>query len=332
MAIDVTCACGKVLQLSGHAAAAVGQCPACGRLLQMPSSAGEASQAVTADPGPLTLPALRVDTAVAEGSPSSVWPPSVSPTAFDDWGEIARPSYKLWSPSAIGLVAFLAGPIGPLLMMAINYARLGQRPAAWLTVASCLLMPAALIAVGLALPDNSPGMVLALPVFIIIYMAARTLQGGLYEAHVRAGGATASGWSAAGLGALGILLFLGVALGASVAYDLVEVNRFGTRIDFGGGQEIYHTRGATEADARALAEALRQAGFFDGRNPAAVQVAREGDHMIVAFIVQPWVLQDMHVQKEFRAIGDRASAQAFAGRRVEVWLCDELFNPKKKLP
>jgi hypothetical protein len=40
----------------------------------------------------------------------------------------------------------------------------------------------------------------------------------------------------------------------------------------------------------------------------------------------------VRIQGEFRAIGDQASAKAFAGRRVEVRLCDEHFNTKKKMP
>jgi hypothetical protein len=102
------------------------------------------------------------------------------------------------------------------------------------------------------------------------------------------------------------------------------------RVDFGGGQEIYYTRRATQADARALGQ-VRQAGFFDGRSSAVVQVAREGDRMIVSFILQLWAVNDVRIQGEFSAMGDQASAKAFAGRRVEVRLCDEYSNTKKKM-
>jgi hypothetical protein len=141
--------------------------------------------------------------------------------------------------------------------------------------------------------------------------------------------AAASGWSAAGLGVLGVVVFLGAAL--AIAYDTIGDDRFGTRVDFGGGQEIYYTQGATEADARALGDVLRRAGFFDGRTPAAVQVAREGERVIVAFIVQPRVLNNLQDQQFFRALGVQASAQAFAGRPIEVRLCNEFFEVKKKL-
>jgi hypothetical protein len=333
MPIELTCPCGKVLQLADNATGAGGQCPVCGRVVSIPVAADGAHGAITADPGREALPAFAADTAVAAGSPPLT--PEVAPETLDHWGDIARPPYKLWSPGAIGAVAFLAGPVGALMMMAINYARLGKRSAAAVTAVCCVVGPIALIAVASALPDNNPiGFILAIPVFVTIWMTARSLQGGLYEAHLGAGGETASGGSAVGMAVLGLVLFLGGCAGAGIALDLVGASGFGTRIDFGGGQEIYHTRGATAADAQALAKVLRDVGFFGGANPhpAAVQVARDRDRMIVAFIVQPWVLKDGQFHRELRAIGDQASAQAFGGRRVEVWLCDEFFNAKKKLP
>jgi hypothetical protein len=285
MAIELTCACGKVLQVVDHAAGTMGQCPACGRLVPMPAADGESSQAVIAVPNRLTRPAPRADTAVAEGSPPEAAPTPAQPAAPGEWGEIVRPPYKLWSPGLIGLVAFLGGPVGPLLMMAINYDRMGKRAAAWTTAMCFVLTAGVIIVLANTLPDNTPSaVVISVSSFIAIYIAARRLQGEPYEAHMRAGGPTASGWSAAGMGVLGIALFLGAFVAAAFAFDL---GGFGTRVDFGGGQEIYYARGATEADARALGQVLRQAGFFDGRSPAAVRVACEGDRMIVSFILQP---------------------------------------------
>jgi hypothetical protein len=65
MPIELTCACGKRLQVSHEFAGKVGECPACGRSLRIPERdaaaapvsppAPEAVQAVSASPGPKGL-------------------------------------------------------------------------------------------------------------------------------------------------------------------------------------------------------------------------------------------------------------------------------------
>jgi hypothetical protein len=224
MAIELTCACGKVLQVVDHAAGTMGQCPACGRLVPMPAADGESSQAVSADPNRLTRPVPRANTAVVKVRRLRQRPTPAQPAAPGELGESVRPTYKLWSPGLIGLVALLGGPVGPLLMMAINYYRLGKRAAAWTTAMCCVLTAGVIIVIDSALPDNTPGaVVIGGPLFIAIYIAACRLQGEPYEAHVRAGGPTASGWSAAGMGVLGIVLSLGATVAAALALDLAGV-------------------------------------------------------------------------------------------------------------
>jgi hypothetical protein len=335
MPIELTCVCGRILHLPDDSAATKGQCPACGRELEAPARHASApgaimpssrvSEAVTADPGRTQAPTGDANDAIR-------LPPYPS-APLDEWCDISRPAYKLWSPGAIGVVAFLSGPAGALLMMAINYARLGKRSAAWSTAAATLVVSAGVLAVAFIVPENNPaGLLIGLPVFLGIWMSARLLQGELYDAHLSGGGAAASGWSAFGMGVLGIVVIVAVGAVIGVVEEFGLGNRFGARVDFGNKQEVYFTRGATEADAHALGGVLRQAGFFDGQAPASVQVARDGEQMIVAFVVQPWALNDVQIQREFRDLGQQASAQAFAGRRVEVWLCDEFFEAKKKLP
>jgi hypothetical protein len=132
---------------------------------------------------------------------------------------------------------------------------------------------------------------------------------------------------------LGIFVLFVVALfSIPFLFELVlGKGGFGERVTFGGGDEIYYTKGATEADARALGAFLRESGFFDGRNPKSVRVALDDNRVIVSFIVQEWALNNPQVQQEFRTIGQQASRQAFGGRPVVVELCDEYFNVKKRL-
>src|SRR5262249_49182417 len=163
------------------------------------------------------------------------------------------------------------GPVGAFFLLTLNYARLGKRGLAWMTVVFGLLTIAGVMAISIALPDSFPGCFLGVPLAFILWATAKTLQGNAYDVHLSKGGAPASGWAAVGFAVLGLALYLGVFLIVFVSYEHFLGGPFGKSIDFGGGEEVYYTKGATEADARALGAFLREAGFFNGQGPKSVQ-------------------------------------------------------------
>ncbi|HMF17232.1 MAG TPA: hypothetical protein VKE98_08500 [Gemmataceae bacterium] len=326
MPIDVTCSCGKRLRVADEFAGQQGQCPVCGALLAIPAtstilplapSLPETAQAVTARVGPSA--AVEADT--------SELPDSSGLPAFPDDYEPSRPWYKLYSPGSIGLVAFLTGPVGAFILLAINFWRLGKNRAARLTILAGVITIVGILYLSFFLPNSGPSMLIGLPLFLMLWIGARTLQGSAYDDHLRQGGASASGWSAAGIGVLGLAAFLVVLFGAEAAFQ----RSFGPKLDFGGGEEVYYNDGATETDAWALGKFLQRDGFFHGQGPAAVRVSRPGGRLIIEFIVQDWAVNDVGVQNEFRLLGQDAAQQAFGGVPVEVRLCDEFFRVKKKL-
>jgi hypothetical protein len=335
MSIDLTCSCGKRLRVTDEHAGTQGLCPACGKVLEIPeqsvgvSGAGpslvEAGQAVTSTPrsaGPVQPGSPEYAATLPLPEPAE-WMPEEAHTS--------RPGYKLFPPDTIGLVAFFAGPVGAFTLLALNYWRMGKRGAARITIAVGLVTMALVVAICFALPDSSPSFLIGVPLFLGLWLAARKLQGSAFDTHLRNGGERASGWAALGFALVGLMLFLGVFVGASMSYDLFHNESYGQKIDFGGGNEIYYTKGATEADGRALGAFLRETGFFDGRNPSSVRVSIDGNRLVVAFIVQEWVLRDPHTQRQFHTIGQQAAQRAFGGRPVVVELCDEHFNVKKRL-
>src|SRR5437660_392883 len=131
MPIELTCSCGKLLRVADEYAGRQGQCPACGRLLDIPSSesalaglgptAAEERQRLIANAG---LGGIEEPAA-----PESTLPPL--PGLSPEGPQVARPAFKLYSPGHVGLAAFLGGPVGAFLLLAINYFRLGKRRAGW---------------------------------------------------------------------------------------------------------------------------------------------------------------------------------------------------------
>jgi hypothetical protein len=245
--------------------------------------------------------------------------------------EFVRPAYRLFSPGTIGVVALLAGPVGAFTLLTVNYWRLGRRHAAGVTALVGTVVVVALGMVGGVLPSTGSACVVGLPAFLALWWAAHSLQGDAYETHIKQGGRRASGWAAAGYAVVGFLIFVPVLFilvaGANVAFDA----GYGPKIDLGHGQEVYYAKGATEADARALGNFLREAGFFDDENPAAVRVSRDGNRTVISFIVQARAVHDVEAQDTLRQIGRQASQEVFGGRPVVVEMCDGEFKVKKRL-
>jgi hypothetical protein len=335
MPIDLICSCGKRLRVSDEAAGQEGQCPVCGRVLEIPTphavvlgatpAPREGVQSLPPTPG-LAGAAGPDAQAHAEapppGAPAELWP---APP------EASGPPYRLYSPGHVALAAFLGGPIGAFVLLALNYKRLGRGAATAITALCGLVTVAALVALNLKLPESAPALLLGLPVLLVLWLAARMLQGAAFDGHVRQGGEPASGWAAAGFGLLGGILFCGVSAGAFLAYEHRLRSHFGKRVDFGGGQEVFYGQGATEADARALGALLREVGVFNNTGPKSIQVSCDGNRVAISIIVADKDLNDPDAEREFHEFGQKASQRAFGGRPVEVRLCDDRFNVKRRI-
>jgi hypothetical protein len=314
MSIGVRCPCVQWMRIADESGPRSGFCPACGTWVTIPDGGAEATALASSlgEPVPPTLV------------------PAGWPTGYES-DEDKRSPYSLFSPVAIGVVGFLAGPVGAFVLLGLNYMRLGKRRAAFLTATAGVLTVAAVLVLGiLAGTDRvGPGTVARFPILIPLYLifccAAWVLQRGDYEAHWRDGGETASGWTAAGIGLLGWVLYFGVWAVASVAYAPFQ------KVEFGGGEEVYYRRGATAADARKLGEFLREAGYFDGQNPTSVLVSRAGDRLVVSFVVAESAIHSADARDGFRASGRQASERVFDGRPVTVELCDEALDVVMRL-
>jgi hypothetical protein len=328
MPIQLSCPCGKRLQVGEENAGKSGRCPACGRVLEIP-----AAEPMVA--GPLTPAAEEAVTAEPADGDHSAIPVAVPAvehvSAAEDWAAPSPPTYRLYSPRQVALVAFLLGPMGGLLLMALNYRRLGKRAAAAGVIVVALLLVAALLAVILATPDSAPVFVLGVPVFLAVWVAVKVLQGGLYDAHLVRGGESGSTGAALGIGLLGLLLNLGLLFGGAIVYELICGEGLGEKIDYGNGEEVYYTGGVTHEEAARLGRVLQTTGFFNGRGAKSVQASRAGGRLVVSFVVQAWAVGDVKARQAFDFL-QRAISEEFGGQPVEVRLCDENLKVLKTLP
>lgn len=117
----------------------------------------------------------------------------------------ARPSYKLYSAWSVAVASLLGTPCGGGIILAINYDRLGRGRDAVLAVVGAFVF---WVAVGVALGwlrKNVlyfPGEAILVVEAVVVYGAARFLQGNAIKEHHRRDGILESGWTAAGIGLL----------------------------------------------------------------------------------------------------------------------------------
>jgi len=116
---------------------------------------------------------------------------------------------KLYSPNQIALASFLGSPVAAGWLFASNYRLLGQPGKAVSSWLWGLVGTAVLVTIGFLLPDKFPRQIIPLGVSLGILQTAKQLLGGVYEAHLAAGGRSRSWWVAVGVGLLCFVLVFG---------------------------------------------------------------------------------------------------------------------------
>ena len=111
--------------------------------------------------------------------------------ALDD-----APSFTRHPLRGVVWAAFWGSLVAAGIVMAINYSRMGRRPAAQITAAITVIVGVALFALILAIPEdlNIPNSAFLIPQLIAVYAIANGLQGDQIRKHSAQGGTVASAW------------------------------------------------------------------------------------------------------------------------------------------
>jgi hypothetical protein len=227
------------------------------------------------------------------------------------------PLYRLFSSGQVAAATFLGGPLGATWLVAQNYSRLGSRRAAWLTVATGVVVTALLCFLGLVAGSSTPVPTLGIATLVGSWFLARAMQGDAYDRHIAAGGPRASGWVTVGLGLASLAITFGALVGGAVAYYAAKQP---DSVAFGGSSVMYMD-GGTEAEARAVGDTLVAIGWF-GKEDATAVVRREHDRHIVELVAQDFVFTDRAMQTALHANVERFAKTAFHGEPTDVWLVD----------
>lgn len=237
-----------------------------------------------------------------------------SPSVSKLPGPVSAPSVRLYSPGQSTLACLLGSPAAGGYLLFRNLRRLEHTKATtplWFGFGATVL----LFTVGSFLPD-SVGRSLTVLATVTWWHVAKSMQGPLFDGHVKAGGPRESSWRAAGVG-LGFMAAILVLL-----LPVVMFTRLGEapRLDYGNIAVIYE-QGAAEEDARRVGDAME--GTLSGSQGGMELRLRRDPGLVVSFVLVEESWQDpdtVAVFEELREDLSRVLAEPVTFEFTDDWL------------
>ena len=103
------------------------------------------------------------------------------------------------------------------------------------------------------------------------------------------------------------------------------------RLQVSPQEQVVFTDSTSLADAKLLAEALKQADYFDNSAPAIVRLSTGAEGTAVSFALQEGKWDDAAVLRGLTTLGEKCAAP-FGPQSFKVRLLDTNLNQKKELP
>jgi hypothetical protein len=244
--------------------------------------------------------------------------------------QYAPPAYRLYDVAAIGIAAFFGGPLAGTVLMASNYRKLGQGNNGVLA-----LILGAAASVGLiymALRTTANPAIASVVLMVCTALAAKQLQGEPIKVHVAWGGQLYSKWRAVGV-AIVTTLVLG---GALIGYLVYTGQWQSFAAQYGVGQntvtigtkdQIVYSGTATAADATALGNALKSAGYLQDRG-VTVLLSKGTGGTTIGFVVQDGYWNNTGALTQFDEVA-RGVASTVGGLPIQVQLLNSTKTVEK---
>jgi len=235
--------------------------------------------------------------------------------------QYAPPAYRLYDVPAIAIAAVLGGPLAGTVLMASNCRKLGQGNNGVLA-----LILGAVASVGLiymTLKTTANPAIASVVLMVCTALAGKQLQGEAIKTHVAWGGQLYSKGRAIGI-AIATSLVLG---GALIGYLVYTGQWQSFAAQYGVGQntvtigtkdEVIYSGTATQADATALGNALKNAGYFQDRGVNVLLTKGTGGTTI-GFVVQDGYWNNAGIMSQFEEVV-RGVASTVGGLPIQVQL------------
>src|SRR5262245_15735249 len=103
----------------------------------------------------------------------------------------------------------------------------------------------------------------------------------------------------------------------------------GTRLKISDVESVNYSGSATEKEASDLGAALKQIGFFQGKQQIDVLLNKGPQGVILSFVTNPEAWTKPEMEQAFRDVAG-AVAGAVGGRPLTVRLLDEKLSTRKE--
>lgn len=238
---------------------------------------------------------------------------------------LAAPAYKLFDRLSIYIATFLGSPIVGSILIGRNYSHLGQKSKARWAVIIGIVGTIAAVVVVYRLPQSISS-VAAIVLVVVTGSLAESLQGAAIKEHLRRGGALASRWLAAGAGLIGLAAFGGLML---LGYYGQKLGGQGANVTIGTKDNVFFSGSATQADATALGQKLKDIGYFSDKGMSA-EVFKDANGEAIGFVVKDGVWNQPEMVLAYERIALQA-ASAAGGTSVRMRLENATRQTQKEV-
>ena len=244
--------------------------------------------------------------------------------------QYAPPAYRLYDVAAVTIAAFFGGPLAGTVLMASNYRKLGQGNNG--VLALILGAAASLGVIYMALKTTASPAVAEIVLMVCTGLAAKQLQGEAIKTHVAWGGQLYSKLRAVGI-AIATSLVLGCALIGYLVYTgqwqsfAAQYGVGQNTVTIGTKDQVIYSGTATQADATALGNALKAAGYFQDRG-VTVALSKGTSGTTIGFDVQDGAWNNAGTLESFEEIV-RGVASSVGGLPIQVQLLSNTQTMEK---
>jgi hypothetical protein len=244
--------------------------------------------------------------------------------------QYAPPAYRLYDVAAVAVAAFFGGPLAGTVLMASNYRKLGQGNNGVLA-----LIVGAAASVGLvymALKTTANPAIASVVLMVVTALAAKQLQGEAIKTHIAWGGQLYSK-----LRAVGIAIVTSLVLGGALIGYLVYTGQWQSfaaqygvgqnTVTIGSKDQVIYSGTATQAEATALGNALKGAGYFQDRG-VSVLLSKGTTGTTIGFVVQDGYWNNAGIMSQFEEVV-RGVASTAGGLPIQVQLLNATKTVEK---
>lgn len=251
-------------------------------------------------------------------APPSAGPPSENAATAAD---LPHRDAKPFTTLAVGVATFFGSALAGTVLMYLSLSRLGRvreaRRAALLgggltlgTLVAAIVLP---LGIGNAVPIG---------VTIAMVMLSRQMLDPFVEPHLARGGRRGSGWSVTGISLVSAFVVFGALIGLTEGLG-VSADDY---VESAPGHRVIYERGASEGEARQVADTLEANGVFPPGGEAEVVLRRNGAGLELQVVLeQGW--EDPPVAEYYAGLAQQLETRT--GRTpFVILLCNDFLLTK----